>query len=50
MKIVMRIVANLLHLTERMVPDLLKYDKKYLPREANADDKNCEYDENEYEP
>lgn len=26
-----------------MVPDLLKYDKKYLPREANADDKNCEW-------
>ncbi|CAO3663696.1 unnamed protein product [Umbelopsis ramanniana] len=25
---------------KQMVPDLLKYDKKYLPREANADDKN----------
>ncbi|GAB5592096.1 hypothetical protein Unana1_06996 [Umbelopsis nana] len=25
---------------EKMVPDLLKYDKKYLPREANADDPN----------
>ncbi|KAM3585956.1 hypothetical protein VKS41_002490 [Umbelopsis sp. WA50703] len=27
----------------QMVSDLLKYDKKYLPREANADDKNRKY-------
>jgi hypothetical protein len=30
-------------LTVQMVSDLLKYDKKYLPREANADDKNRKY-------
>ncbi|KAG2182099.1 hypothetical protein INT43_007026 [Umbelopsis isabellina] len=30
-------------LPDQMVSDLLKYDKKYLPREANADDKNRKY-------